>query len=428
MNIFYRLAVLCVLLSYATMASAVSDDEFAELKAQFLELSQRLSALEAENKRLREQSVTTLSELRGTRAELTDTRDDLAVVKEQKSSSDWTDRITLKGDFRYRYEEIKVEGEDRRDRNRIRARPELIAKLPQNVTVGFGLATGSNDPVSANQTLGGGNDSKQINLNLAYAKWYPIESLYLEAGKFKNPLLRPLGTGLLWDSDWTPEGLNVGWSNEYAFATGIVNWLESDSNARETDEVAWLVQAGLTFDFAVGELVTAAGYYHFPIKGNESYFRNRFFGNSFVEVNGVDVYEFDYDLVELSAVFKTRVFDQPLTFFADYVENQDPDDFNTGWLAGVQLGKADDRGKWQLAYQFEDLEADAAVGLLTDSNFAGGGTDGRGSRISGAYGINKQWKLAFTWFVDNEFGEKAFEDEGGALNYSRFIVDTLFKY
>ncbi|MEM8660275.1 MAG: putative porin [Pseudomonadota bacterium] len=428
MNIFYRLAVLCVLLSYATMASAVSDDEFAELKAQFLELSQRMSALEAENKRLREQSVTTLSELRGTRAELTDTRDDLAVVKEQKNSSDWTDRITLKGDFRYRYEEIKVEGEDRRDRNRIRARPELIAKLPQNVTVGFGLATGSNDPVSANQTLGGGNDSKQINLNLAYAKWYPIESLYLEAGKFKNPLLRPQGTGLLWDSDWTPEGLNVGWSNDYAFATGIVNWLESDSNARETDEVAWLVQAGLTFDFSVGELVTAAGYYHFPIKGNESYFRNRFFGNSFVEVNGVDVYEFDYDLVELSAVFKTRVFDQPLTFFADYVENQDPDDFNTGWLAGVQLGKADDRGKWQLAYQFEDLEADAAVGLLTDSNFAGGGTDGRGSRISGAYGINKQWKLAFTWFVDNEFGEKAFEDEGGALNYSRFIVDTLFKY
>ncbi|MEM9255905.1 MAG: putative porin [Pseudomonadota bacterium] len=423
----WRISILMWTLGVAPAAYSVTDTEFAELKAQLIELSQRMNALEEENRQLRAQGTETASQLANTQAELVDARSNLAVVQREEAPASWTDRIKIKGDFRYRYEEIKVEGQDKRDRNRIRARPEMVVTLPQNVTVGFGLATGSNDPVSANQTLGGGNDSKQINLNLAYARWYPIEEVYLEAGKFKNPLFRPQKTGLLWDGDWTPEGLNLGWDSEHLFATAIVNWLESDSNV-ENDEVAWLVQGGVQFDVIGGQLIAAAGYYDFPIKGNPSYFRDSFFGNSFVNVDGVDVYEFDYELFELSALFKTSLFDLPLTVFADYVQNQDPDDYNTGWLAGVQLGKADDKGKWQFAYQFEDLEADAALGLLTDSNFAGGGTDGRGSRLSGAYGINDQWTLGFTWFLDNEAGEKAFEDEGGAINYERFILDTVFKY
>jgi outer membrane murein-binding lipoprotein Lpp len=420
-------AVTAALMGSVSVSAAVSEAEFAELKAQFASMAERLSTLEAENNQLREQSTATVSQLEGAREELVGAREDLVLVKKQNSATSWADKITLKGDFRYRYEEIDVEGAGTRDRNRIRARPEIVAQLVDNVQVGFGLATGSNDPVSANQTLGEGNTSKQINLNLAYARWNPIEEAYIEAGKFKNPLFRPQKTGLLWDGDWTPEGLNVGWNSEHVFATALVNWVESDSSA-SNEEVAWGVQGGLKFDVAGGELIAAAGYYDFPLKGNESYYRDRFFGNSFVSVNGVDVYEYDYELVELSALFVMNLFDMPVTLFGDYVQNQDPDDYDTGWLAGVQLGKASGRGTWQLAYQYQDLEADAALGLLTDSNFAGGGTDGKGSRVSGAYGINKQWTLGFTWFVDNEAGEKAFKDEGGAVSYDRFIVDTVFKY
>ena len=102
--------------------------------------------------------------------------------------------------------------------------------------------------------------------------------------------------------------------------------------------------------------------------------------------------------------------------------------YNNGWLAGVTLGKARGAGTWQLGYQYEDLEADAALGLVSDSDFAGGGTDGKGSRLSGAYGINKQWNVGFTWFIDNKAGEKAFKDEGGALEYDRVMLDTVFKY
>jgi len=420
-------AVTGAVLASGPAAASVSDAEFAELKAQFAALAQRMNALEAENSQLREQTGNTVTQLETARQELAGTREDLAVVKNQAAQSSWTDRITLKGDFRYRYENIDVEDASNRDRNRIRARQEMIAKLPDNVQVGFGLATGNDDPVSSNQTLGAGNTSKQINLDLAYANWRPTEQLFLEAGKFKNPLFTPQNTAMLWDGDWRPEGLNAGWSNDHFFATGLVDWLESDSKA-SNDEVAWGVQAGLKFDVAGAKLITAAGYYDIPVKGNTSYYDGSFFGNSHVEVNGVEVYQYDYQLVELSAQLVMSLFDMPLSLYGDYVENQDPNDYNTGWLAGVQLGKVGGAGTWQLAYEYEDLEADAALGLLTDSDFAGGGTDGRGPKLTGAYGINDKWNLAFTWFIDNKAGEKAFKGEGGALSYNRFMIDTNFKY
>ena len=59
---------------------------------------------------------------------------------------------------------------------------------------------------------------------------------------------------------------------------------------------------------------------------------------------------------------------------------------------------------------------------------SGGGTGGRGHRLSGAYGISRQWHLEFTWFIDNRAGEKNLQDRGGALDYDRFFIDTVFKY
>ena len=120
--------------------------------------------------------------------------------------------------------------------------------------------------------------------------------------------------------------------------------------------------------------------------------------------------------------------DMPVNVFGNYVQNQDADDYDTGWLLGAKLGKASGRGTWQLAYQYQDLEADAVLGLLSDSDFAGGGTDGKGHRISGAYGLSKSWNIGFTWFLNNEAGEKNLADEGGALDYDRVMLDTAFKF
>jgi len=410
------IAIATVVAGSTGASAAVSDAQFAELKAQFAAMAQRLDTLEAENSQLRELSQLTATALESAQAGLTE-------VQAHNKAGSWSERVRWKGDFRYRYEEIDLEGADTRERNRIRARAALIAALPNDVEIGLGIATGGDDPVSTNQTLGGGGSTKDVRLDLAYFKWNATDDLYLQAGKYSNPLFKPQKSALLWDGDWRPEGISAGWSDEHLFATFLGNWLESDSKNNK-DEFAWGIQGGTKFNLGDAKLTAALGYFDFPTGGNEPFFGDKFFGNSSVD----GVYKYDYEMIEISTDLSMNLLDMPLNLFANYVQNQDPGDYDTAWLAGVKLGKAKGKGTWQIAYQYQDTEADAVFGLLSDSDFAGGGTDGKGHRLTGAYGINTQWNVAFTWYINNEAGEKNLADEGGALDYDRFMIDTKFKY
>ena len=55
----------------------------------------------------------------------------------------WLERISLKGDFRYRHEMIDPEGRDHRNRHRVRARIHLLGKVNDVVDVGVQIATGN---------------------------------------------------------------------------------------------------------------------------------------------------------------------------------------------------------------------------------------------------------------------------------------------
>lgn len=416
-------AVASVVLASAQVRASVSEDDFAQLKADFAALAQRLNTLEAENANLREISTSTITELEVAQTEL-------AGVVQGNSASSWAERIKVKGDFRYRYEDIDVEGADSRDRNRIRARAALVANLPSNTEVGLGIATGGDDPVSTNQTLGGGGSTKDVRLDLAYFKWNATDNLYLTAGKMKNAFYKPQKSALLWDGDYNPEGIGAGWASEHFFATFAGNWLESDGK-KDNQQFSWGLQGGAMFALGPVALTAGLGYYDIPTKGKTSFYGDDddFFGNSF-ECSNPDelascVYKFDYEELEVFANLGMNVFDMPLNIFADFVQNQDADDYDTGYIVGATLGKAKGKGTWQAGYQYQDLEKDAVLGLLSDSDFAGGGTDGKGHRLTGAYGINKQWNVGFTWFIDNEAGEGNF---GKPLSYDRIMIDTVFKY
>ena len=376
-------------------ALAVSDAEFAELKAQFAEMAQRMSALEEENRRLKLQRGGIVVE------DLSQPLAELESLKRQNEATGWAENIQWKGDFRYRHEAIDIEDADIRRRQRIRARGAMVSQLPNNTEIGLGLATGGDDPVSTNQTLGGGGSSKEIRLDLAYFKWQVLDDIFLMGGKFKNPYYTPNKSALIFDGDYRPEGFAAGWRGDMFFASVDWEWLESDS-ARGNDAFAWGVQGGIKVPLGDASLTTALAYHDFPVKGETPFFDDDFFGNS--SVNGV--YKFDYQVVQLAADLSMNVGDMPLSVFADLIQNQDADDYENGYVLGARLGKAKGWGTWQLQYQYQDLEADATLGLISDSDFAGGGTDGKGHRLSGAFGISRQWTVGFTWFIDNEAGEK----------------------
>lgn len=416
-----------LLVSPVAMA-AVSDTDIEELRKQLAQMSQRLEELATENaelKRAQDESATAIAEVQESVADVGDAR-----------AENWSDRISLDGDFRYRYERISPEGSDTRRRNRIRARFNVRADVSDDVEVGFGLATGGDDPVSANQTLGGGGSSKDVSLNLAYADWEAMDGLHLVGGKFKNPLLRVGKQALLWDGDWTPEGIAMTYERDWFFVNAIGTFLESDTRGGN-DTFSWGAQFGATGEFAGAKLTGGLAYYSIPTKGNSTTFGDPadpgdYFGNTAVQADGqacgstadeTCVYLYDYLVTELFAEAAFDLAGWPTVVFADYVNNSDAANNDTGWTLGTRVGAAKDRGQWAFSYFYAEKEADAMLGLLTDSDFAGGGSDNNGHFFKVDYGISKTWSIGAQYFI-NETDVSS----GNRRDYNRLMLDAQWKW
>ena len=191
------LATGLVLASPLTMA-AVSDADFQALKDSVTALNQKLADVEkqlAEEKAKNQQAMTA-------------TAAPAPAAAAQPAPASWTDKVSVKGDLRVRYENIDQQGKDNRNRDRVRARAAIVGKPQDNLELVFGLSTRQDgDPVSGNQTLGNGGSGKDIYLDLAYFDWRALEGLNLLGGKMKNILYRPGNQGLIWDGDFNPEGM-----------------------------------------------------------------------------------------------------------------------------------------------------------------------------------------------------------------------------
>ena len=426
-----------VLLSSPAAPAQVSEEEIQALRTQIETLTRRLDELERQNRQPAPSAgqapaaaqAAPPEAAQGALAGTTDEKIERAVaeqVDERLASLSWAERVRWNGDFRYRYETIETEGQDDRNRSRIRARAHLEADVTPTVQVGFGLATGGDDPVSANQTIGGGGSTKDIGLDLAYFDWSGLADTRVVGGKFENFLVRPAKKGLLWDGDWRPEGLGIAWTNGGFFAQGLGSWLEGDS--RNGTEFAWAVQAGM--DLAIGDagkLRFGAGYNQIDSAGATPLFGDPddFYGNSFVldPVTGDLVFAYDYHQVQAFAEYGLTLARQPLTLFADYVINTDADENDTGYLFGARYGAAKDRGGWDVGWFYEKLEADATLGLLTDSDFGGGGTDVKGHVLSGTYAFHANWNFQLTWFL-NEIDISSDDPK----DFDRVMLDLNFKY
>lgn len=114
------------------------------------------------------------------------------------------------GDFRFREEAFAGGPSDRSkvlNRLRYRLRLHATARLNQDFSGGFALATGDvNDPISTNQTASEFYTRKPFNLDRAYLNYNPhqFDNFTLSVGKFAYPFYR---TELTWDKDLNPEGM-----------------------------------------------------------------------------------------------------------------------------------------------------------------------------------------------------------------------------
>lgn len=421
------MTTLCTLLLLSPIvAQAATDEDFAAMRAQMKALSERLDRLEAENRELSAANAELLKSNQETVVTVAEVNEKtnavIAEVEEQAAKSSWTDTIRWKGDFRYRYESFDIEGKDNRNRNRIRARAALIADVTPTIEVGLGLASGGDDPVSSNQTLGGGGSTKDLRIDLAYFDWDGLKDTNVYGGKFSNYIHRAGKNALLWDGDWRPEGTGIKWNNGKFFANALGTWIESDTSKGQS--FAYLTQLGVKLPIGDNmSLTTGVGYHVFDTAGSGSYFGDDddFFGNSFDPVT--NTYLYDYEELEFFADLGFEMFGHPALLFGNYVQNQAVDENDTGWAVGFNYGSAKNKGEWQFGYVYQRLEADAVLGLLTDSDFGGGGTDSKGSIIKGSYAFYKNFNANLTYFI-NDVGLQ----QDDPIDFKRLQLDLSFKY
>ena len=343
----------------------------------------------------------------------------LIVTAKQLSASE---NIVVKGDFRYRHEMIDQEDKDyTRNRQRIRARLEVAAKLNDTWSAGFRFASGSDDPVSTNQTLTGGFSTKPLALDLAYFKWSPNQILTVQGGKTKLPFQKVGKTELLWDGDLNPEGLsfvlNKKMGSLAATLSSAMLWVEEKKT--EDDVILYGAQGGLGSKLNDDIKIWAGvGYYTLTgAEGSMPVFDGDSFGNS-VDENGY--YLTGFDEVEVSAELSSKIGELPVSVVGDYVTNTAADENNMGWLVGFSAGKAKDPGSMAFAYSYRKLEQDAVIGAFTDSDFIGGGTDGSGHEFGFGYMINKQVKAEASFFL-NKIGVENGKD------FKRLMLDVSMK-
>jgi hypothetical protein len=390
-----------LLIAQGAVAQQNSNAELAELRAQIRALTARLDELE-----LRDQATVPATAV--------------TVAAPTVSSSSWPDRVRLSGDLRYRHETINDDASTERHRQRIRARIGIAAEIGDDLTVGVTLATGADNPISANQTLDTGFSRKSIGVDRAFFDWSINETLSIRGGKMANPMFRPGGHHLIYDGDLNPEGLAMRYDGGRFFANFAGFWVEE--RGAGDDSILRAAQAGYR-----GQLTTGAGftagvslYDYSNLQGQSPFFDGMGHGNR-LDTNGN--YLNDFELVELFAEASFELGGEPLRLFADYVANNGVDDLDEGFAIGLNYRSATDPGSWEIGWAYQDLEADAVVASFTDSDFAGGGTDGRGHIFRGSYIFRERWNLGLTYFL-NERGEAA----GNPRDYKRLQADVSFRY
>lgn len=476
------LLMMISVLSALWPSGVVWADEISELKEQLRlqsemlkQLQQRIVEIEARQK-AKDQTLTAKidavaqkTEAVALRTEAVALKTDAVALRTEKietlrptTSADWTQRIKWSGDFRYRFEHTDeeiadgVRWHDGQTRNRIRARLMIEAIVNDEWDVAFRLASagpGSDaphegNPTSGNQDLENAFSSKNIWLDLAFFRWHPasIEGLEVFGGKVKNPFYTVGKNSLIWDPDLNPEGISLQYQTPVTnactlFINGGAFWVDEIHNsasavsASGADISLWGIQSYVKHTVQDSEYVLAgASWFDYanlqgqsPLAKTWSGSTSKWFGNTTAD----GVYVNDYDLLELFTEYGTEcaaLGGRPVTIFGEYVRNTAATTGeDEGWLAGFSVNKCKDPGSWEFRYNYRVLEADAVVGQFTDSDFIGGGTDGKGHKFGFTYQLARNTQAGLTYFHDEDDADTATTSRRG-LDYRRLQADLKFKF
>jgi hypothetical protein len=240
-----------------------------------------------------------------------------------------------------------------------------------------------------------------------------------------------------WDGDITPEGIAARVSSGPFFANAFGMWLSERGAASDATLLGG--QVGLTGSVGGAKLMGAIGYYDvgavqgqvttasttIPCTANPAFFGGPQGNTTVPDAAGCATLANDFNMIEAIAQAEFAVGSQPLTIFAEYMQNQEADDLDAGYAAGFTVGKASSPRSFEFGYLYQVTEKDAQFGQFVDSDFGGGVTDVDGSVFKIGYAPAKNWVLNGTYFMNTRF-----VDAPGAIerNYDRYQLDLNWKF
>ncbi len=347
------------------------------------------------------------------------TKDEAATIQGRKLAP-WVDRLTFSGDLRLRHESFYRNTTDDRHRERFRLRlaPELKV---QDFTIGIRLASGTGEQVSTNKSFDNLSSQTALYIDRAFLKWHSPELrwLTLTGGRMPNPFFTVYSSDAVWDDDFNPEGvaenLAFKWGGAELFLNVAQIVLDEDSTGRpNTDQWLFGQQVGVKVSPTTNlQTALAAAYYNTVNAQNSSFGQAACQdGNSRAAGACPTALLNDYNVVDLTALVATKVGSLPVSVMGDYVKNTadtknaaGADTKDSGYQAGLILGKASDPQTWELAYFYKLLGTDATLADVADSDFGNGGTDRKGHIMWAAYNPSKALQVKVKYFkteVEND--------------------------
>lgn len=345
-------------------------------------------------------------------------QDRIAKLEGANKASDWAERITMKGDLRYRNEILWINNTNainstQRYRQRVRARLAIKGKVNDDVDANLRFVTGNGaggDPVSTNQTINLSFGTKNLSLDIASIHYHPYSWVDVKAGLFKNPFM---GSEMLWDTDLIFGGSVVQLRHDLemenlppteVFATFGVFPLD-DLAFTKSDPFLLGAQGGFKTKLTdnVNWNFAAAFFPYLNVKDQN--LANNNTGNS---MNGANLTQ-DYDIVDL---YTDVTIKDPLQFvnidcehvpalvgFADVAMNASGNDETFAVLGGGLIGhkKVKKWPNWSLAYNYRYIEGDAQFDGFPDADFHNG-TNAQGHNIICKLGTLKNTVFAAEWY------------------------------
>ena len=346
------------------------------------------------------------------------------------------DKIDFYGDVRVRHQEIYYEGNDNKYQQRYRIRMGVSYDITDDLIFVAQTSSGRGNPTSGNVKFTDGLSIDKFKVDVLDLE-YKFDKSWLRAGKSKHYFYRPMKTQLIWDNDIRPEGVTYGYKDGDRATGGVwkVHRDEGDNNPLADDIYYFAAQYIKKLNYNESTTFNlGGGYHHYEgVKGNIATYKKGSLGNS---LNENMTYQHDYRVLELTGEVQFKdVLGKPFKFATVLAYNTAVGNDNLGYDFSFQWGSAKKNNlDWQLGYTYRDVPKNAVYGAHNDSDFIGGGTDGKGHIFTGKMKLNPQLYTAFHYQISDNYKQL---DQGTEVqqvsekenaDYTRLMVDLILKF